>query len=549
MGTNSRQINVWLLAGWACLLTTVIGIGVIKVQSLFFKHNAYFFDDISYSFGDVGRSISIEQQGRLKTAVDDWLHNGRSPMRTIPLTIFAPELLKKKLGHLATALPMLALFLFLLGMTVWRRTRSFSYAMAIMLLFLMLPGLYELYSGLGTHWLDLPASFLAGAAALCLINSEDATKLKWLAAFALLASLAALSRYVASAFVFVSCFPVLFSYLLLRFLHERKILHSLIIPALVILLIIGVTAGYFLFAHFESNRYFYSNYGYALHNTIIKQATENVTLAVKRYFIYNRGSGRVVALLFGSLSLLQIFLAWETKQWKQFIISTWLVVSVPFFMIFILKTSATQTIVYMVPLLFFFIVNAVPWKGINLKAKWLNLFLFGVLILAPARFWQIYEMDRDAAIHPSIQNSLEKEMTISLAKHLARWGNGIKWASFFDEYSIIVDMECYYRFNVLPYSAPQSMFNAHESAWLADYPGMAVEAIAEKILSIAVKTIKIAVVYEDPEQALINPSLRNQISRRVAWFLSQEIPKKWKKIFILPTQKYGYLAGYINPLF
>ena len=87
------------------------------------------------------------------------------------------------------------------------------YALAAMSVGVAVPGFFDPTFGLATNWLDLPASLWIGAAWLCLLNSKGARDGRWLAGLAVLASLAALSRYVAAAFALVAVGPVLAFYI------------------------------------------------------------------------------------------------------------------------------------------------------------------------------------------------------------------------------------------------------------------------------------------------------------------------------------------------
>ncbi|HYZ74663.1 MAG TPA: hypothetical protein VE641_16410, partial [Chthoniobacterales bacterium] len=101
--------------------------------------------------------------------------------RTIPVLLLNPDWLKSPKAQLITSGFSLFVFVFLLLLTVHRRTGNLFYATAGACLFCSPPGIYEPYYGLGALWLDLSAGFLAAAAVLCLINSEKGEKLVWLA--------------------------------------------------------------------------------------------------------------------------------------------------------------------------------------------------------------------------------------------------------------------------------------------------------------------------------------------------------------------------------
>src|SRR5262245_62023747 len=237
----------------AALLTALLGIVTLGIERTYLWNFPNFYDPVEYSFHNARLHERLAREAPLSVAWQEWTRNPRNPLRTVPLILLAPDLLARPVGHMATTLPALFVFLLMLGITVWRRTGSMPYALAGMSVACAVPGLFDPTIGLAANWLDLPASLLMGAASLCLLSSNGARDVRWLVAFAALASMAALSRYVAAAFVLFQAGPILASYLVVRWRHERDVARALLVPVASIGLVIAVLCGPFLLSHLRVN--------------------------------------------------------------------------------------------------------------------------------------------------------------------------------------------------------------------------------------------------------------------------------------------------------
>ena len=203
-GTFQRSKIMLSLVGWSILITAIMGVVTGRIATTYSANYSYFFDPVGYHLQSIHVYKELDTASRLSVAWREWLDNPRSPLRTTPLVLIWPSLLANPLGHLATALPMLATFLILLGYTVYRRTEHLLYSLAVMALFCAIRGMFDPTLGLAVFWLDLHASYLVGAAALCLLNSSNGRNLVALALFALIAALATLSRFVAAGYLFLT---------------------------------------------------------------------------------------------------------------------------------------------------------------------------------------------------------------------------------------------------------------------------------------------------------------------------------------------------------
>ena len=541
---NSK--SVWVIVAWSLILTMLMGLVTIQISNAYFDNYSYFFDPVYYSYQNAHLYVRLADEGRLSLAVQEWLGNGRHPLRTVPLILFAPRWLANQMGHMATALPMLAIFLFLFGGTVYQRTRYIPYALACMALFCAIPGMFSPTKGLSAYWLDLPASFLVGAATLCLLNSSGARDLRWLAGFALLASLAALSRYVAAMYAFVICGPVLAYYLLRRWQQEGHLLRAVLLPLGVIGIVISIVAGYFLSMHFQSNVGFYSTFGYALGHGLLR-AAYSVIRSMGSFMSIPGG------IVLGALGLIQLALFWRdiTRDWENFVIGIWFASAIFLFQVLVLRVDgASHTILYAVPLIFLAIVSPIPLGKDSPNYRRLtrlsSVFIVVAVLLGGGATLRNFQL----AMQPSPEIQGRKALDMALAEVLStesRENGPLVWNAYFDEYAWIPTMEAFYRFGEFPLPAGQDyFFTVHETTWKGDYPGLTPDEVSKLVYENTNQWVEIAVVFDDPTAA--DTRFNNDYSRTVARYMAQVMRSdtQWERLFVVESSRYGRLAGYRN---
>ncbi len=527
------RIRPWaIIAGFAALLTAVSGCLATGIERAYvLRHGPWDDDPGYYSFYNARLWAQVREDGRLAVAWREWTGNARHPLRTTPNVLAAPGLLASPTGHVATMLPALFAFLFLLGWTVLDRTGSRPFALASMLVFCAIPGLYDPRVGIASNWLDLPAALLVGAAAMCLINSNGARSLRWLAAFGVLAACAALSRYIAAAFVFVAAAPIL----AVQLRGRRR--EGVLAPLGVIAAAIAVPAGYFLVAHLRTNASFYTTYGYALGQDIPLVA-RFVGLYLKR-FLYAPGM-----LLAGGLLAVQLACFWPAfrrARW-EWALPVWLAVSIPLFLIFGMRVLRGQSATFFaVPMIFVALATPVRLAGGSAKRfAWAAGLLAAAALLVGGR--GVWRGGRIADEAPGPQRAFDVE----LADHLSIGRTRIVWYTYFDEVAWIPTLDAFYRHGSLALPAGQPFFHAHEMPWKGDYPGLAPAQIGERVYAATCRWVDLAVVLDDPAADL--SWMSNDVSRAVARDIAARIrgDGNWTRVFEIESPRHGKLAGYGN---
>jgi len=535
---------IWLLLV-AVLLTGITSAAITQIQATYLQRFPLYYDSVSYQFNNARLSVRVAREGRLSVAADEWLHNARSPLRTAPVVLLAPGMLTLPVGHMATVIPVLLAFLGLLGWTVYRRTDSPLYAIGAMGLFCGIPGVFFTTSGLGAFWLDQPAALLAASAVLCLLNSAQGRDLRWLAGFACFAALTALSRYVAAVYLFVVCAPLLAVFLAARGVRERGIVRPVLVPILVIAAVVGALAGYFLVAHFARNSYFYSNYGYALNGGV------RASWVFVEYYLTNLLSGAVGLLL---LSTLLIYIVQHRGELRarlgELLASLWIAGGLLAYIVVVQQvTLAVHPLWYLLPLLLIAAVTPFTISRPNQQGR-RTLDLMGTLMLGAgvALGVQTYNQQLLFASQPSEAVQQYKYLDIELGKALDAIGQPVVWNTYFDEYTPIPTMEAFYRSGKLHLPAGQVFFNAHETAWRADYPGLSAEQISQLVYAATRRYVDVAVVFSDPATAMSAPQLDNDVSRAVAQHMASSIRDDagWTLVRTFDETPFGGLAVYKN---
>ena len=558
---KSIQLTVFLVS---CALVLILGSVAVWIQTVYFKHNPFFYDPVVYSWHSIKLFASLSHSNRFALALTEWLTNPKYPLRTVPLILFAPGLLANQLGYVATALPALLVFLVLLGWTIYQRTRSVAYALATSILFCSIPGLLSFHYGLGTYWLDLPATFWVGSTALALLNFIKSEKLKWLWFASTLAACASLSRYIAIAYVLVVCAPILGYALFKRWHQEKSFRRAVLLPLAASLLPLLLLSGYFLAAQFSANYDYYTKFGYAL-----KQPPLDSFLAISRFLIdafFGQPLCFALILIFCGYLALICQLAFIDKQFpkisEDLIITGWYAVSVILFLVAIGTKEAFQSMFYAAPLIFFAAVSPIPLlKEPGKISRSLKLVIVSSLIIFALLSTQhtIAEAS-DKAAHPTRPYREQNRLDFAIGRILSQEANTankpMSWEAFFDEHNFMPSVEAFYQSKKL--IEPAFRFTIHEAYWKALYPGLDPAQLSRKIYQETAALIDVVFVFADatlagsalasPASVAQAPRFDNPYSQAVASYMATQIPQdaNWKRFAVVRTKQYGRLIAYRN---
>ncbi len=540
----SRNRVLILILVVAAVLTGAAGFMAARIETEYLKDRPFFYDSVSYSFINAGLYARIPMEGRWTVAAREWKENLRHPLRTIPLILFAPKALAHPLGHMLTALPALFIFLWLSGWTFYKRSGSLLYGLSGIFFLASLPILYDPTMGLGAYWLDLVAAFYLGAGVLCLLNSDEARDLRWLAGFAFFAAVAVLGRYAAAIYVLITCGPLLVFFLLRSCMKEaRKIRFILVRMGSMAAILLPLT-GNFLLTHFKDNFVFYT------HLDIPDRGAALDSLLKTLHFLNGFLSGNLVVIAIVFLVTMGLNRGIQKRQFSEAAVTLWLAVSVVLFMgiAFGLRGPLRHTVLYALPGLLI-----AAWSPVSLTPAGFNrkiLSGFSVVLIGASLFSGFKSVTgyQALAVHPSAEEKARKAFDIQLAEKLSQQGDRLVWTAYFDEYTMMPTMELFYRYGkfCIP-TIPQGFFF---TIWGRElrliYPGLSPELVGQKVYLNVLRWVDIVVVFEDPSEAV--RQFNNDYTRAVSYHVSKTVAEddRWARIFELDSQPYGKLVGYRN---
>lgn len=535
MRHTSLRAVVMLTLG-AAVATSLTGCILVATQLRYARHRSFFFDPAAYTFHEATLRVRLESEGRWPVAWDEWQRNSRAPLRTVPLLLAAPTLLGQPAGHLATALPALAVCSGLMGWLAYRRSGSMGYAFVCAVALAMLPGVFDVTRGLGPYWLDLPAAYLLGAAALCLISTLETAHLGWWAAFALLASGAALFRSVAAGYALFMCGPVLLCALRRRWCQHRS-LASVAAPLALVAGIVGLLAGPVLVAHAAANVTYYAGHGYALSSGVAEAARAALASLVR----FHTAPLAATTVAWGGFELLRSCV--RKRGAAERLCLLWMAIAQPLLLVLVLRLGAhAQAALYGVPLLFAwaFVPGETSGRkrpGLALAARTATLVLSCVLGVSAA--WQAWRI--------AGRSDPQKTADLELADGLRGQGARLVWVGFFDEYAWIPSLEAWQRFGVLPLTpADPPFFTVHQAYWTAAHPGLGPDAVARVVYERTCRWVDLVVAFDDAAAA--DPRFDNPFSRTVAREIATAVraDPRWEAVFSVRHPLYGGLSAFRN---
>ncbi|MBI4407847.1 MAG: hypothetical protein HY565_05120 [Candidatus Kerfeldbacteria bacterium] len=520
-----RFALLWCIIA-ACFVTTGVGVLTYKIESNYLAHNSYFYDSVYYQFYNARLAERLHTESRLTVAWDEWVHNDRHPLRTVPLVLLYPAALTQPLGHLYTLLPSLAVLLSLMAWFIYRRTRSLTYSMVGIALFASLPIFYDATYGVAVYWLEWQAAAWVASAGLCLLLAYQ--QRRWLIGFALCVVAAVLSRYIAAMFLVVTCAPLFLLYLK----HSRKRWSDLAWTFGIIL----VLAGYFLIAHVQGNLYFYSTYGYALNQSFGASAHFIVTGLIT--FV-----GRVFPLACILALVVSIIMVRRQWRWLEFAQVAWLGIAPLLLLLALRSVGAVHPLAYSLVGLVLIALAPISWPQVQSRLRWISIIGVGVVVMVLTyQHWQSMTTLQAQA------TTTQKQFDQTLAAAVAQIPDDtIVWNGFFDEYTWIPAMENYYQTGKLYLPAGQPFFNAHLSAWQGDYPGLTDQQIAERVYAGTAQWVDVAVVLADASPTHTGEWMDNTTSQVVSAYMTEQLiqDSNWERVFTVESF-YGTLIGYRN---
>ncbi|MBV8224229.1 MAG: hypothetical protein JO232_03445, partial [Verrucomicrobia bacterium] len=538
-----------LILIFAALLTLIVVHSVARIEDKYLQTHAPFFDPLAYQYHQWELWIKSQHTSRFPLALSELSQTADSPdpLRTIPVILLNPAWLKDRHAHLITSGLGLFIFLVLLLYTVHKRTGSLLYAIAAAVVVCAIPGLYNPTDGMGAFWLDLTAGFYGCSAALCLINSQQASKMGWLAGFAILAGLAFLGRFVSGPYLALQCGPILFFYLLVQWRRTRSFFRAIVRPVLLVSAILTFLTGWYLWSEASSMIYYYATAGYGYQD--LWSSTQFIFSSVISFL------SAPFSILFAIVAVIQFRLGGPAK-WKDLLESLWLALSVGLFLSLTTTIGlAAHTVQYFIPIAAFAFLCPVDGRAVQRPRRVIKPML-GLLLLTfglasfflnvKANLWrpppaQPTEVDRKLFFE-----TLGRRLLTNYPRKVT--------ASYFDAADSWVYAVGIEEFGRAPEQLPDPVFDVHESYLSSEFPGKTAAQLVEMAWSQVNEKCDIVLAFNDPETAK-KPSpyqygsFLNPMSMAIAFEMANRLQtdSNWRKLFVV-SSKYipGGVAAYAN---
>jgi hypothetical protein len=528
------------LAFSALLLTALVGAAVVPTQRQFLQSQPFYSDAVGHSLHGARLALEVEQRGRWATAIRELRDNPRFPLRTVPLVLLAPGQLAAPAGHAWVPLAALWCFLAVLGATVFRRSGSEAYAFGAMALFCSMARHYEPKAGLGSNWLDLTAALFLGAAAFLLLDCRlERGHAARLLAFGLLASAAALSRYISAGYALVICGPVLAGSIAASYLRSRSLPRSVLVPLALTggpVLVAAVIP--YLLPHLSAVLAYYRTFGYPLESRLsISETTmswvSNYTIAV--------GGKWIVLLLLGLLALNLAHGRRGKEAAADLLPVVWFAVSFYLLYSVVLRQDGHhgQAAVFGLPGLFLLAVSPVSWTA---RAPGFGRAVGAGLVLAAAGLGVRHANAAAAAV---MAMSPERHLQDRLAEEIARHERPTVWDAYAGDYSAAyASLEGFYRTGRLPVTA--HLYSEHETYLRGYFPGRDPESVARVVLGLAHDYTDFALVAADARK--VGGLARNPFTAAVSTTMARCLPgdPDWEMVGRFDGTRWGDLRLYRN---
>jgi MFS family permease len=533
----------------AVVLTFLATHSVARIEDKFLQTHPLFFDPVAYQYHQCELWVEAKHTPRIELALGELSQDidAPDPCRTIPLILLNPDWLRDSRAHLITSGFGLFIFLCLLMHTVRKRTGSALYALAAGALLCAIPGFYDPILGLGAFWLDLTAGFYGGAAVLCLINSEQGSKMGWLAGFATLAGIACLARFVSGPYLALQCGPILAFYLVTQWRKTGNFFRAVAWPFLLIGAILAVLIGWYLWKETAGIAYYYETTGYGYMDVV--RSLQFTVLSTISFVSISFSICLVV------IAVTQLWLGRHVR-WKGLAEALWLALSVGFFLsITTIIGPARHALQYFVPIAAFALLSPVDLSG-SKRDRPIVAVALGFCMLAAAlaffgqdlqsNLWrppraQPWDLDRKA-FYETVTKKLVKDYPQKTA------------ASYFDEFDEYVYVIGVEEFGRTPNLLSDRVFSVHESYLSSNFPGKGAPELVEMAWRQANDQCDLVLAFNDPKTSQVRSpydygGFLNPVSTAIAFEMAKRLQDdtNWRKLFVIPS-KYlpGGVAVYAN---
>ena len=549
MTQNRKSILILLVV--TILLTTIIVTLSQSISQSYFKTHTFFWDPVMAYSRNIVFYERMEAEAdlnpiasRVNFAELYFKGEPKAPIYGLPIILFAPKLLLSPWANLPVSSLMFAVFLFILGYSIFLRTKHIVFSFSIMCISAAAPVYFDPIWGIASSWYDLPAGFLLAASIIAFINWHTYRKTIWLVLFPTLLSFSILGRYVISAYGFVIIAPLFIYSIIDYYIKEKKFLKNIMYPVLVVLFLCLIICGYFLIIHFEFTYNYYSKMSYGIAGSIL----DSIKICSEVFTII--GITYVLTMVF----LLLLIIAYIVKiykkiQFKNILFYTWIISALPLYLVVIVRSMGNHhTSLIELPIMSVLSIGLGVFL-INNK-KLMNYISIGFFIISLLFIISSYLHFSKFSITTNCLEKEDKELTKEISKQVKNLPPDKTWASFFaPDHSRVVNCECFYNYKVYPKTNSDVTFYGYSTYWKFFYTDKTVDEISQ-IICEGIEKSDVFITFNskvDVNNAIKPNQLDDfktakQITYNVVDYMNTN--PNWKKQEIISTIQYSNLALY-----
>jgi hypothetical protein len=454
--------------------------------------------------------------------------------------LLAPSTLVRFFGHLAVALPFLALFLFLLIWYVHRRTDSILLGVAIASFLFALPILYHPITGLADYWKDNLSTWLLSSAALTWLLSKEMTLRRWSMLSGLLLGVLVMQRSavaVYAAVLFLVPFLVAFRRRCAGSRWKTIVadVGAFVAPAALLGGIVAVLQGEMLYDY-----YFHVGYAYGTPTSVF-QHLASIGLQLLK------GRECLVGTL-ATISALGIVCLTQDRQQTRDVLTALYWCAGLLTCVGLTSTLFHGIVAVWLPLLLVFIATCLPAR---LTPVLRGAFAVALIYVATQCSAREYETNREFGQVLAQGNAAKGRFFDQLGDLLAHQSQPRKFALFFDECEPLIWSQAYFRRGQVVTSEQYYFSSVHDSYYRSSYGNRAAAEIAAEVLAkVERDAAYVVAAYDlsdlkqnagfdnhDPEKSL---ALRIQLAQ--IRYLRQSPHWRGEQVFLVPG--YGTLIAY-----
>lgn len=507
-GTERRAPLVIALTAMICAV--ILGLDSSTLLDQWHENNPLWVEAVSQTIhSGIFVYEQIVSEGRLATITNlfdsAFRQNQRHVLYPLVLGTIAPESLMWRHAPLLINIPFFALFLALLGWTVYRRTHSLAYALALMIATFSLHGWLDCRWGIASGFADHESFLSISVAVLCLLNALIVPRTRWFVGFAVAILVGAFARTTSMCTAAIICAPILTLALIERYRQSRALTDVWKVAGLISLIVLPAAAlvlsqTYFLLWYYLSPNGW--NLGKPIDeslkslcellidftDTSILWAGLPVMLAMfVMSLIRRRSSGSRAAV--DESSPMGGWFAWLSIAWWSFAFPAFLLANGYI-------SDVPKEVMYAVPGIVLLLLCPVRFEVPRFP---LIINGLAVLIAATGIYAFTANVNHATAVckMSSQFHQQQRRTETEMAAALGVLPSGLQWASFIrPDYGMTVSI--YTAWHYGKFQDALGLFHNREVYWQSRYPNQSREAIQAAVYATMLETLDAAIVLKDP---------------------------------------------------